>query len=69
MRLGLLEQRDDVLDVGHVGLDRDRISTLSQGLDFCDHFFRSFGAVGVVDDDFGPAAREFEGGLLANSAT
>lgn len=65
--VGLLKHADDLLDLGHVGLDGGRVGAVL--LDLVDHLLRSRVAVGVVDDDLGAATSQLEGHLAANATT
>ena len=52
----LVEELDGLVDVGDVGLDRDRVAAVL--LDLGHDFVGGLDAVGVVDDDFGASLAE-----------
>ena len=63
-----VHQVDDLFDVGDVGFDGNGVGAFAEGADLLDDFFGSFGAVGVVDNDFGAPAGEFKSGFSADAA-
>jgi hypothetical protein len=68
-----LDQRGDLLFIGHVGLDRQRPSP--QGFDFLSGFVNRAGEAGIGlafrasrDHDIGPFGRKGQGDVFANPA-
>jgi hypothetical protein len=63
--LGLLKELDGLVDVGHVGLDGNRLAAHLANL-FA-HGLGSSRAVGVVDDNVGATTSKLKSHFLANA--
>jgi hypothetical protein len=62
---GLLEETDDLVDIGHVGLDGDGVGAVL--LDLLDDLVGGRVAVGVVDNDLGAATSKLKGHLATDT--